>query len=295
MKNEFVEVRKPIGRSKQHPTIGLLLETAVGKGGYQAEVLSGVAGAVQERGANLLCFAGGTLSDSHLNEFESLQNSVYNLASINNVDGLIISGTLGSFINREEFRNFVEQFSPLPIVTTVMSLQNIPSIIVDNEKGMRELLSHLIQHHRHRRIGFIRGPKDNPDAEQRYRIYKNVLAEQGIPFDENLVVFGDFMLPSGVSAVDTLLDVQKAKLDVLVAANDNMALGAFQALQQRNIDIPGKLAIVGFDNIDGARDVTPSLTTVHYPAYQQGKQATDMLFALLGKEKFLEKKNCLQR
>lgn len=271
-------------KSKSRPTIGLLLENTVNRSGYQVDVWSGVADALRDR-ANLISFAGGTLGNSDSSEAENMQNIAYDLASINNVDGLIISGTLGSFVDAEEFQNFIKRFEPLPMVSTIVSFPGIPSVMVDNKKGMRDMLNHLITEHPYRKIGFIRGPENNPDAEERYQVYKDVLAEHGIPFDESLVVSGDFKLSSGVSALDYLLSVEKREPDVLIAGNDNMALGVLDALRGWGIRVPEDLAVVGFDDMVGARDVTPSLTTVYYPAYEQGKQAAEMLLDLLfGKE-----------
>jgi GAF domain-containing protein/DNA-binding LacI/PurR family transcriptional regulator len=276
---------KPKSNLEPRKTIGLLLENMVGWSEYQVNFWAGVVDKAKELDINLICFAGETLGYSPHNKFTDAQNIVYDLASLKNVDGLIISGTLGTYINEADFTNFFSHFKSIPVVSTVVSLPGIPAVMVDNEKGMRELLTHLIQEHGHKRIGFIRGPKDNPDAEQRYEAYKKVLGEHNIRLDESIVVDGDFMSPSGAAAVDVLLRERMANFDVLVAANDNMALGALEALQQWGIHVPGKMAVVGFDDDNTSRNITPSLTTVHHPKYEQGKKAAEMLADLLVGEK----------
>ncbi|MGC1377346.1 MAG: substrate-binding domain-containing protein, partial [Anaerolineales bacterium] len=276
---------KPGSNLKSRKTIGLLLENAVGRNEYQVNFWAGVVDKAKELDINLICFAGETLGYSPLNKFAEAQNIIYDLVSLKNVDGLIISGTLGTYIDKAAFTDFFSRFKSIPVVSTVVSLPGIPTVIVDNEKGMRELLTHLIQDHGHKRIGFIRGPKDNPDAEQRYEAYKKVLGEHNIPLDERIIVGGDLMSPSGAVAVDVLLKERKVNFDVLVAANDNMALGALDALQQWGIHVPGKVAVAGFDDDNISRNITPSLTTVHHPKYEQGEKAVEMLMALLDGEK----------
>jgi DNA-binding LacI/PurR family transcriptional regulator len=150
---------------------------------------------------------------------------------------------------------------------------------------MRSMIAHLTQTHGHRRIAFIRGPETNPEAEQRYQAYIDVLTEYGLRFDPDLVAPGSFVASSGESAVRLLLDERKATFEAIVAASDSMAIGALRALQDRGIRVPYDVAVVGFDDIEEAKATTPSLTTVQQPLIDLGKRATETLLALLnGKE-----------
>jgi DNA-binding LacI/PurR family transcriptional regulator/signal transduction histidine kinase len=246
-------------------------------------VWPGVADATREHDANLVCFVGGALRSP--NEFDAQRNVIYDLAGPENVDGLLVmSGSLGQFIGTEQLARFYERYRPLPIVSIALALDGIPSVLVDNESGMRSALVHLIEVHRIRRIAFIRGSETNPEAEQRYHTYTRVLADYGIPFDPNLVILGDFLAPSGVDAVHLLLDERKTEFEAIVAANDEMALGALEALQERGIRVPDDMPVIGFDDIEEARFATPPLSTVRQPLYEQGRRATEMLLALLAGE-----------
>src|SRR5262249_46973245 len=71
------------------------------------------------------------------------------------------------------------------------------------------------------------------------------------------------------------------RFDAVVAANDHMALGAMQALQDRQVRVPEKVAVIGFDDVDEARFATPPLTTVRQPLYQQGQRALRLVMAAL--------------
>jgi len=262
-------------------TVGLLIQDLAGVGGYESALWAGVVDACQKRDVNLICFAGGSLRFSPVNEFESQRNAVYDLVTPGNVDGLIIIGSLGSFVSSEELESFYDRYRSLPTVSIALTQEGIPSILVDNYSGMRSVIAHLTQAHGYRRIAFIQGPEENEDAEQRYRAYTDVLAEYGLQLDPDLVAPGDFLPRSGVEAIRLLLDVRKADFEAVVAANDNMALGAIEELQKRGIRVPYDMVVVGFDDIEEASAGLSSLTTVQQPMIELGKRAVETLIALL--------------
>ncbi len=201
------------GESKTHhsrPTIGLLIGR-LGDVGYAAKVWPGVADVARERDVNLICFVGGALQAAH--EFDSQRNVAYDLASPDKLDGLIaMSGSIGQFIGPEKLKRFYERYGDLPMVSIAMALEGIPSVLVDNKTGLRKAVTHLIETHKLQRIAFIRGPETNPEAEERYHTYIDVLAEHGIPFDPDLIVQGNFLTPAGAGAIRLLLDERKSRI-----------------------------------------------------------------------------------
>ena len=214
-------------------------------------------------------------------EFDAQVKIPYDLISQENVDGLVIWGTrLAVTMTPDEVRAFCERYS-FPIVNVGLSLEGTPSVFVDNYPGMYDLVTHLIQEHNCRRIAFAGGPEKNPELEDRYRAYTEALAKAGIPFDNNLVVFGDWSRESGVAAISELLEGRKADFDAVVAANDEVALGAIGALQKRGKLVPTDIPVVGFDDIKESRYSIPPLTTVKLSFYEYGKRAAEMLLRLL--------------
>lgn len=271
-------------RRGSRPTVGLLIQDIVDVGGYASGIWTGVAEACRRRDANLICFAGGSLRFSPINEFESQRNAIYDLASADNVDGLVVIGSVGSFVSSEELGSFYDRFHPLPMVNVASTQEGIPSVVVDNYGGMRSVIAHLTQSHGCRRLAFIRGPEGNKDAEERYRAYVDVLAEYGLEPDPDLVVPGDFLPPSGAKAIRLLLDELKADFGAVVAANDNMALGALEELDRRGVRVPYDVVVVGFDDIEESSIAIPSLTTVRQPIIELGKRAVEALLTLLAGE-----------
>jgi DNA-binding LacI/PurR family transcriptional regulator/GAF domain-containing protein len=272
------------GSTTNRPTIGLLVPNIASQDGYDAAIWSGVVGACRQRNVNLICFVGGWLPSSPDGD-EDRRNAVYDLVSKQSIDGLIVSGVVVGLAPPEMVERFYDQYRPLPMVNIALAQEGIPNVVPDNYGGMRNVIAHLVQTHGHRRIAFIRGPETNPEAEQRYQAYIDVLAEYGLQFDPDLVAPGTFVGPSGESAVRLLLDERKAAFEAIVAASDSMAIGALRALQDRGIRVPYDVAVVGFDDIEEARATTPSLTTVQQPLSDLGKRAAETLLALLsGKE-----------
>jgi hypothetical protein len=157
-----------------------------------------------------------------------------------------------------------------------VALERMASACIDNEAGMGLLLEHLIQVHGMKRIAFIRGPEANAEAERRFGVYRQTLGAAGIPFRPDLVAGGDFEPSGGLAAVRSLVNDRKLPardLDAVVAANDAMALGALEGLSRLGVRVPEDVAVVGFDDVEDARLVTPALTTVHQPLYEQGSDA----------------------
>ena len=267
------------------PTIGFLTHEIWGT--FGSLFWSGITNASVEEDVNLICFPGGNLRPAQ----EAPANVVYDLASTQNVDGLVISASsLGSFIDLEDFRVFCEHYGPLPLVNLAVPLEGIPAVLVDNYQGMRDIVAHLIDVHSCRRIAFVPGPSGNAEAEERYHAYTDALNDYGIPFEPDLVApHGDWNPPTGNYAVGVLLDRRGVQFDAVVTANDRMAAGVLEALQARGMVVPDDVIVTGFDDSEEAWFLTPPLTTVRQPMRDHLRQAMKMALAQIRGEQVPEK------
>jgi DNA-binding LacI/PurR family transcriptional regulator len=146
---------------------------------------------------------------------------------------------------------------------------------------MRGLVRHLIKDHGYTRIAFISGPAGHEEANTRLRIVKRILAENGLSLNARHVAHGDFKPSSGTHAADYFVEQgivgrNRSAVEVIIAANDKMAIAAVEALQGKSIRVPQDVAVVGFDDIDESLYVTPPLTTVRQPLFALGQQALRM-------------------
>jgi diguanylate cyclase (GGDEF)-like protein len=184
---------------------------------------------------------------------------------------LVLIGTIGSHLNKEQKAEFLKRFSGTPVITITAQIDGYPCISVDNKTGMRQVIEHLINEHGCRKIGFVSGPKTSEDAAERLSVYKETLEDNGIAYDEERVTYGNFSKYVG-GKVGDLLD-RCPDLQAVVFANDQMALAGYQVMEERGIR-PGKdIFVTGFDNEPLAEELTPHLTTVKADPAELGYNA----------------------
>ena len=260
-------------------TLGLFITSAEDK--YENAILRSVAAVARAEGLNLICYTSGAIGSYH--GFEAQRNVLYRLVDTAKISGLVISGTLSHNIRGEEMSAFCQNYAPLPMVSVALSLEGIPSVRADGSAGIRAATEHLIVTHGFRRIAFLRGPAGQQEAEERFSAYRETLAAHKIPFQENLVLNGDYTLASGRRVMTEFLKLGLA-CEALVAANDAMALGALEVCHANGLRIPEDQAICGFDNTEEGRFQTPALTSVSQSVYEQGALATQTLLKCLAGE-----------
>ncbi len=150
---------------------------------------------------------------------------------------------------------------------------------VDNVQGAEIAVGHLIDRGR-QRIATIAGPADMVAGRSRYDGYVAGLAASGRSVDDRLVERGTFTQDSGEQAMVRLLE-RAPDLDAVFCANDLMAAGALRALREAGRDVPGDVAVVGFDDAPLARSTHPPLTTVHQSPEQMGREMVALLLEVM--------------
>jgi LacI family repressor for deo operon, udp, cdd, tsx, nupC, and nupG len=170
---------------------------------------------------------------------------------------------------------------PFPLVNACEYVPDggVTSVYVDNTAGALAAVQHLITLG-HRSIAFISGPKLTAICTDRQRGYELALKQAKLRFNPALMGTGDFTVESGVRATEALF-ASGAEFSALFCANDEMAIGAMQALRARGLRIPQDVSIVGFDDIRFARYTDPPLTTIAQPKEELGRQAMRSLLEIL--------------
>lgn len=262
----------------ERKTVGVFA-SQVGRA-WGTEFITGISDAAEAHNVNVVHFIGGTLRP-----FTSPNNKVsfglYDLAKPDHFDGLILASDVGYGSSAVDMNQLRQAYGNLPIVTQSTEVPGASMFIPDNAAGMRAAVKHLIEEHGYKRIAFIRGIRGQLDAEQRYQAYQDELKAHDLRFDERLVVDGDYTSESGRLAIQTLLDDRSLRFQAVVAANDRMAFGALEALQQRGVRVPDDVAVTGFDDLREAQATGVPLTTVRQSFYNAGKQAFETLLKCL--------------
>lgn len=243
--------------------------------GYQTTLWKGVVDEARKRDINLITFVGGELESP--NRDESIKNIIYDQVDHTCIDGLIvISSTLSSRINDDKMLDFLDRYKGIPLVSTGLQIPGYPGITIDNTVSLVKLMNHMIEDHGYRKIAYLRGTENNPEAVIRYNVFLDAMKSHGIPVDQDIVGCGDFIYSKAYEVVDGWLS-ENRRFDAIVSANDDMALGAIDAMKKYNMQCPEDIAITGFDNIEMSRYTTVSLTTINQPVYNLGRKSLDIL------------------
>lgn len=252
--------------SRRTNTVGVILPDLYGE--FFSELMRGIDLVAREHGLHLL------VSSYHGNPQE--QGEALG-AMRGRVDGLLLLSPYA--VDASPLTDHLGRAQPVVLINSALPELEAPSLTVDNRTAAAEMVRHLAATGR-RRIAFIGGPADNFDARDRLRGYRQALAE-AVPGASPWVVQGDFSEASGHRAAGELLGAPQPP-DAVFAANDMMALGFMFACQQAGVDVPGQIAVAGFDDIPLARYTNPSLTTMRVDIAGLGAQAMRMLLRRLG-------------
>ncbi|MFC1975997.1 substrate-binding domain-containing protein [Chloroflexota bacterium] len=280
-KNPNPAKKKRAPSPNDRPTIGFLTSD---RDPFFHLMWCGIANVARERNINAICFAGNYVYD--YKAFKAQANILYDMVDVEQLDGLVIWGLMCNLLDPNATTEFYERYRPLPIVSVAQPMAGITNVLVDNYGGMREAINHLIEVHGRRRIAYIKGLPNFQEHDDRYQAYVDVLAEYGLPFDPRRVAAPHdaaerAQLDWGRVALCRLLDDQKAEFDALVTNDDRFAHNLLPELQARGIRVPGDIALVSFDDMEGSNCLPPPLTSVRFPMYELGRRAAETLVAQL--------------
>ncbi|HEY9062075.1 MAG TPA: GGDEF domain-containing protein [Pseudobacteroides sp.] len=182
------------------------------------------------------------------------------------LDGIIILDdifVIPSFL--DEIYSRIDNRTTCPVVHKAAKKEGGYHLQLDHGKGIEMVMRHFVLDHGFTRIYYMSGPLNHPDAITRLASYKKFMKEYQLPYDEKYVFEGDFWTTYCNEAAGYFLTVEEKLPQAIVCANDYMAIGLCDALIKRGINIPGDIAISGFDNIWKTSVHIPSITTVGFP------------------------------
>ncbi|MGM3175974.1 ribose operon transcriptional repressor RbsR [Dickeya lacustris] len=247
----------------QTRTIGMLLTASSNP--FYAEVVRGVERCCYERGYSLiLC---NTEGDHH-----RLSRSLETLLQ-KRVDGLLVMCTESRMPSPEITR----RYPSIPMVMMDWApFEGSSDVIKDNSLQGGEMATQYLIAQGYRKIACIAGPQDKTTAHNRLEGYRRAMQAAGLPIPANYEVIGDFEFEAGFRAMQTLLALPEPP-EAVFTGNDAMAVGVYRALYDAGLAIPDDVAVVGYDDIELARYMTPPLTTIHQPKDELGELAIDTL------------------
>ncbi|HAJ69986.1 LacI family DNA-binding transcriptional regulator [Alkalibacterium gilvum] len=198
------------------------------------------------------------------------------------VDGIIVAGSYDRNKEKEEAYSFNV---PLIAIDRAVYYKNISTFITTDNYSSSEKIAEILFENGYRSFFYLGGPKTNSVAKKRYKGTKAGLKKKEISkFKE---VFGNFSIEDGYTLIHKEKNIKD--YDVIISGNDLLAMGAIQALREKNIDIPNEISVFGFDDMEIFSEITPKLSTVKQPSYLMGVNSVKMIDKTLNGQRVKEK------
>lgn len=243
--------------------LGVLLPDLFGE--FFSEVIRGIDHAARRERLQTLVSSSHADSDELVAAARSMRGRI---------DGLIVmapdTGSVGAI--RQITRKF-----PVVLLNPRFEVEGCGVVAIANLEGAHAVVDHLLGLG-HRRVAILKGPPGNVDAEERLRGYRKAIREAGLRPNAALEFQGDFTEASGYAAATRLL-VLEPRPTAIFASNDYMAIGLLSALRDAGVEVPGGMAVAGFDDIAISQYLSPPLTTVRVDAYELGERAVRLWIA----------------
>jgi diguanylate cyclase (GGDEF)-like protein len=276
-------LKKKMNLKRNRPTIGILPGYSILEGKtpdhYRWSVLKGIQSAARARECDLLISWGlrRVTESGEMYPAWPTVSSDSDFVPVGpwNTDGLIVFAPLQHAARSQFIDDLMKQGFPVLMIATG---EQGTSISADNRAGIHQAVEHLVKVHGHRHIAFISGhPEDKGDSATRLQAFRAAALEYKLDIDPRLIVPGLHTTLGGYAAVQRILR-SGAIFTALIASNDTSAIGAMRALRETtSLQIPGDLAIIGFDDQPSAVAQVPALASVHAPLMEMGQQAVMMM------------------
>jgi LacI family transcriptional regulator len=251
-------------RFKQTKTIALVLADITNP--FFTTITRGVEDTASEQGFSVMF--------CNTDESQSEELGYLNVLLQRQVDGVLLvpaSHTLESI-------SFVQdRGTPVVLLDRHIANARVDSVRGDSEQGAYEAVCYLLELG-HRRIALVNGPQTISTATDRTAGYRRALMEAGLDGSAARIYYGEFTSEGGYRTAKQALAIRPLPT-ALFAANNFIALGAYQAIREIGLRVPEDISIVAFDDLPLTME--PFLTVVAQPAYEIGQRATELLLARL--------------
>lgn len=203
--------------------------------------------------------------------------TVRKILTYRQVDGAIIFDTrIGSDIL---IRLASERF-PIVVMDRNLKGEYLLPMLIDNEKGVREGFKHLYEQGA-RRMYYVAGAQDSLDNTERREAFLSEAQKHDL---EVRCFHGNFTEQSGYFVAQQIIAARELP-DAVFCANDQMAIGFMKAMKEYKVKVPEDVAVIGFDDIQIAQYLRPSLTTIGASRMEWGSSAATQLIDFLENEK----------
>ncbi len=262
--------------TKRSGTIGVIFSEILGLGithPFFSGVIENFRRAIEGQGYDLL-FISKEIGDS---TYSYIDHCKYR-----NIDGVIVVNAVD---NDSGVLEIIK--STIPVVLIDNPMKGASSVSSDNRAGVQQAIDYLVQLG-HSRIAHISGNHEAYATKVRKEAFINAMERHSLAIPEGYIEEGGyFSEDGGFLAMQKMLALPKRPTAVF-AAGDAMAVGAIRAIREQGLSVPQDISVIGFDDIEIARFISPSLTTVRQDSIALGRTAAELLLSYLDKDREYE-------
>ncbi|OOM70470.1 putative HTH-type transcriptional repressor ExuR [Clostridium puniceum] len=175
-----------------------------------------------------------------------------------NFDGIIAVSQRKT--DDEFIKDVIEKEIPIVVINRHVETPNIVNIMSNDTYGVYEAVDYFIKNN-HKKIAIIGGNKEFESSVYRKEGYVRALKDNNIPLNEEYMISGKYNLESGYENMKKLIALED-KPTAVFCSNDDIAVGAMKAVFESNLNVPNDISIIGFDDSNFCKYVTPTLTSV---------------------------------
>lgn len=248
-------------------------------GSYQKNVCQGIIDEAFNYGYTTEIFV--SMDGENLGASDSSEETVLLAPNYENFSGVVYaSDTYVSFDLKDTILAALKERCSCPVVQLAVTDYYYPALSIENNVNTEEIVRHLVTKHNCKRICFLGCNTESFFSDNRHYYYEDTMKSFSMPIGENDVYSCTYDEGQIAQALDFFCASDK-KIDAIVCYNDRLALLLMTEAQKRGFKIPEDFAVTGCDNLEAGQNVTPTLTTVSFPAYELGTSAVDSLVKLI--------------
>lgn len=191
---------------------------------------------------------------------ESGERSVFHLVDMSVIDVLIIfTEKIKSASAIEELERRAKEYG-VPVISIGNTGGRCYDVEFDYEYGFETVVRHVLEEHKPKTLHFLAGFEDNEFSDKRLNVFKQVIKEYNIPFDDSMVSYGEFWSDPAIAAVEKLIEENRLP-DAIVCANDVMAIAVCNTLRKHGYNPPQDIIVTGFDGFVEIEFSVPKITS----------------------------------
>ena len=205
------------------------------------------------------CFGKDVDNAASLSEY-----AIYRLPDLHYFDGILIQGNQIVLNQIRDELSARIQATGIPAVSIGCPMEGCTLFSFDNQRAEHDLVSHVIEAHRSKRLVYLTGLLNNgcPEAQLRLDGFLDACREHGIPEADQTVIPCTWRASDGYSLAQRYTQEHLPLPDAFICANDEMALGLIEGLREADIRVPRDVLVTGFDNLTSAELSSPRLSSI---------------------------------